>query len=312
MADSSVIQTRPAPMATPGFRAAAQHSTRILAESTGLDLCLVLRYVDQRWAIAANYPEHPLVTVDSQLGWSDAVCSKMFQRLGPPVAPRLADVPAYLDVPVVHALSARSYAGLPLLGARRELLGSICGFGYTEMQRDPRDVYEVLRAQAASLSALLVRQMDAEGRARQDDLSYAQQYSEGLTNLPDRAGWGMLLAREEARAHDSVHATAVVVISVDQVKSARRLRVVAGAIAELFADRGATVARLDGRQFGVLLPGCSEAGAASGAYEIVEALSLFGLTAHAGWATRQQSGTLQLTWAEADRRLLDSRRALTR
>lgn len=189
-----------------------------------------------------------------------------------------------LAAPLVEATGARSALFEPVL-RDRVVVGVLIVIWQSAVDRLDDATAAVLRLLAAQ-AAVAIEQ--AQMRARVDDLAL----TDGLTGLVTKRTFDEELPRELARARRSESPVCVAAVDLDHLGAFNMLRgdregdrlikesaaVWAGALREVDL-----VARLDGEEFGVLLPGCS-LGEAVEVVDRMRSLTPRGQTASAGVA----------------------------
>ncbi|WP_432572539.1 GAF domain-containing protein [Kineococcus sp. SYSU DK005] len=258
-----------------------------------------------------------------QMPCADTICHAMIAGLGPQVALDVAAVPAYAARPVVPRLGIGTYLGVPLRGAGGEVLGVLCGIGPAPAGVQAYRHLALARGHAAAVAAalegdlqLLHEQRRAEAAAALERHAFGHGLGRGrghgrgcdaLTGLPDRRGWGALLAREEERGRSHAEPALLAVIDLGPVSSARLVRRAAAGAPRAAGER-ACVARLSGRQLGVLCAGRPLAQAQGVLEGVQRAVRAAGCAAVAGQAARCAQGGLALTWQRAEDAALAARR----
>jgi GGDEF domain-containing protein len=295
----------------PDFMARAQLVTDSLVQVPGLDTWLVNRIVDEDYTIIVHTTlteiEVPTQTVELQA----TLCSRMLTGLVPQLAPEVLDIEPYAQAPLAVQFGIRAYLGFPLLSRSGELLGTVCGLGFAPLapgaQAQLERLVNVLGNQVTMLGAQLDQSLAGFSHDRETDWQIAVRRRDEVTLLPDRLGWGLMLREEDARSGRYAEPVGVVVVDVGPIKTARKLRHLAEAILQASGEK-VRVARIDGRQFGLLCAGLSPAAVSAIAAGATSACEQVGVHAFAGWAMRPQSGGTEQAWHDAERSVIIARR----
>ncbi len=98
---------------------------------------------------------------------SQAVCDHAIRQPGQLMeVPDLAGDPRFADFPVVTAMGARFYAGMPLVTPEGDALGTVCVLGH-----EPRELTPDQRAALAGLARLAMHLLEARAREREQELA---------------------------------------------------------------------------------------------------------------------------------------------
>src|SRR5688500_12072520 len=110
----------------PDFANASSSTLRLLRQQLGHDLWMVTR-VEGDDLIVLDCLDHAYgLRPGDVLPWSATLDWRMVHEQGPRVAPRVADVPAYVTAGLTSAMTIGSYAGVPMLHEGR-LFGTLTG-----------------------------------------------------------------------------------------------------------------------------------------------------------------------------------------
>lgn len=241
-----------------GFADAATAALQLLQERHPLDLWMVTRTIDNDWIVLKSADRSYDVSDGDVLAWSDSFCSRMVRGDGPNIAPKAADIPAYVDAPIGQQIPIGAYVGFPLM-RDGELYGTLCAI-------DPEPQSEELAADTGLIeliSGLLSTILDAEmanSRLQQqaDQLS-EEIHHDPVTGALNRSGWERLLERS-----DTTEQFCVVLVQFLQLRHLNESRGTAAGDHALVrageAIRRVTrgrdiVARIQGGEFGIVLTG---------------------------------------------------------
>lgn len=283
-----------------GLPAAAREVVQLLADLTGMRTWYVGRFIGEAALPLAVTRECSWLRVGEPLPWHETICRRMVTHLGPVVASDLSAVPNYSHAPLARRHGIRSYAGVPLLATRDRLLGVLAGWDDRPVGEFPPLTTRALWLFARLLTPLLESALEkdmAQFRADREDVR--RRMAETLTRVPGRRGWGLVLDGEEGRGRRHGRSSAIIVVDLGFVRSARLIQRGTQIAADAAPD--AVVARLSGRHVGILVDGA--AGIKPTARAVIEELRAAGYAARAGWACRSETLSLRATWMLAESRL---------
>ncbi|MCY1136776.1 diguanylate cyclase [Actinoplanes sp. Pm04-4] len=243
--------------------------------------------------------------------WEDSFCIHMAAGDTPAVAVDAQAVPAYAKAGVNKLINIGTYAGAAITEPDGTLFGAICGLDPEVRANDPR------LAEAEPLLVLLGRLLTAAlANDRLQDLAtnalLREQLSadtDALTGLPDRRGWQRIVERNQARFERLADPTVVAVIDLDGIKTINDTRgqatgdayIKAAAVVARRAVRDTDfVARIGGDEFGLVLPGCTPAGAEAVMSRIAAELDAAMVGASVGWAAAEPGEGLEAALDRAD------------
>ncbi|WP_129339291.1 GGDEF domain-containing protein [Cellulomonas endophytica] len=317
------MSTEPAALVHPGFPRFADAAGAVLADlqaRVGLRLWMVTRQVGGDQVVLAwrESSDGYGIGDGSVLDWGGSLCAAMVAELGPSIAPRVADVPAFAGAPVRRSAAVEAYVGVPLVEPDGGLFGTLCAFDPEPQPDTLREHEDLVRLQARLLSTVLALELDREVLRRRAEQAEQEATTDALTGVGNRRGWDRVLAAEEARCRRYAHPACVVAVDVDRLKAVndgqghfagdtllrRCAAVLAGAVRA--TDH---VARLGGDEFAVLAVETDEAGGLVEVERLRAALDAAGVAATVGLGSRTSAGTLELAWQAADADLYRRKRA---
>jgi diguanylate cyclase (GGDEF)-like protein len=234
--------------------------------------------------------------------------------------------------------NVRFYAGAPLVASDGRAVGALC-----VMDTQPHQLTDAQRAALTALSRKVValmelraanaelqhhlgerewyeRELDARGVAlREENATLAgQSRSDPLTGLANRRAFGEAL--EQALAGQDPFAFAIV--DVDHFKEINdgwghpfgdRVLVAVAAALRGAVDPGASVGRIGGEEFALVLPGCNAKQAAAYADDVRLAITRIDfdvpITASVGVTVRREADGASELYTRADAALYDGKRA---
>jgi len=300
----------------PSFSAAASSVLGYLSSAYGLGLWMVTRTAGEDWIVLSSAGDGPVAAGDV-LRWSDGLCSRMVRGLGPRVAPRVAEVPAYADAPVRQVLTIGSYVGVPLTGPTGELFGTLCAVDAAPAHQDLALAQPLFELQARLLSSLISVELLAAEEARRAQVAELRANQDALTALLNRRGWDQALLGEQERARRHASPVSVVALDLDGLKLCNDLRghnagdqllATVGRVLGSAVRHGDVVARTGGDEFAVLCAGTPEPVAQVLATRLQAALQDSGVSVSCGvGGLDPRDGSLAAAWERADRAMYDDK-----
>lgn len=235
--------------------------------------------------------------------------------------------PVLRDVPTVHSLGIRAYAGIPLRTEDGHMLGSFCAVDFKPKQWTAQDIEVLVELAHSALREIRLRKalrdaaaLNAQLRAqlhRVDELNRTLSElatTDALTGLRNRRAFGHSLQQELAMVGRRQTPLSLLVLDVDHFKRINdRFGHETGdqvltAIAQILsgcARASDIVARVGGEEFAVILPNTDAAGAreaaermraaVAGATHLVQPASI-----SIGGATLQDAEDARSLYARAD------------
>jgi diguanylate cyclase len=309
-------------MKAPDFAGASREVLSFLHQRIGMNLWMVTRTDDADWVVL-NAEDHGYGVKDGDVfRWADTFCSRMVRGDGPRIAPRVADVPAYADVPLARSLPIGAYVGVPLFNAEGELFGTLCGLNPEPMPAAIVEEQPMVEVLADMLSGLLSAELNTTALAREAETARSEALTDDLTGLANRRGWEVALAAEEERCRRYGATACVVAIELDGMKSpgvsaaAREahesLLIRAAQALRQTVRKPDTLARLDDDRFMVLGVECTTAEAMALLRRLELGLQGAELSAALGMAMRNRSNGLVDTFIRAGDAMEEHRGARAR
>ena len=311
------------PVAAPAGRGAPQDFTDTAEQTVAglaevgndLGMWFVSRVTDGVYTPLAASGGGASAAIGTQYDWNQTLCRNILPNGGTGGSAVSTDLTAEPS-PAIRALAesygSRAYAGAPILGSDGRLLGTLCGVSPEPLpggrHGDVSHWHTLVRSHARTLGSGLETALDRLNQARIEDYGLALQSRDSITGLVDRQGWGLLLSREDERATRLAEPDGIVLVDIGQVRTARALRRAADAVREAVGT-DAALARIGGRQFGLLGAGVRPEDTAALAARVDAALQAADCTAALGWAVRSGTGGLLDTWWRAEDALLRARSA---
>ncbi|HVF20885.1 MAG TPA: sensor domain-containing diguanylate cyclase [Mycobacteriales bacterium] len=294
--------------ATPEFAAAARSVLRLLRDQLGHDLWMVTR-VDGDDLLVVEcldfaYGLRPGVV----LPWTATLDWQLVHGHGPPVAPSVADVPAYADAALTRHLRIGSYAGVPLVHGG-VVVGTLTGLHPEALPASVAGLLPTVETLAGLLAALLAAEVRAYDATRRAARAEAEATVDTLTQLGNRLAWTKALSEEDTRCRRYGHSAVVVSVDLDGLKwtndrfghdAGDRLLRDAALVLRRVSRMCDQVARVGGDEFAVLAVEAGEEQGGALLERLREALRGAGVEASLGIAVSDPASTLQETWQDAD------------
>ena len=309
-------------MKAPDFAGASREVLTFLHQRIGMDLWMVSRADNEDWVVLAAEDHGYGIQEGDVFRWADTFCSRMVRGDGPRVAPSTADVPAYAAMPLAAQLPIGAYVGVPLVDARGELFGTLCGINPKPMPAAIADEQPMVEVFADMLSGLLSAELNTTAMAREAETARSEALTDALTGLANRRGWEVALAAEEERCRRYGATACIVAIELDGMKApgvswAARdaydaVLVRAAQALRQTVRKPDTLARLDDDRFVVLGVECTTAEAMALLRRLEQGVQGAELSAALGMAMRNRSSGLFDTFDRAIDAMVEHRDARAR
>ncbi|PRY13338.1 hypothetical protein [Kineococcus rhizosphaerae] len=289
------------------LRRSARQVVDALAVTSGLETWYVGRLDGAAVLPLAVSDEATGVLVGRRTPWSDTVCRRVVNGLGPAVAPDITLVPNYVRAPAATALRMTAYAGTALRDDDGRLLGTLAGWSSRPDVVVVPGLQALLEAFAGLLTQALAAEVAADDAQREADrLSVRRDAADKVTALSSRVGWGALLQQEDRRTAERGLPVALLVVDVGRVRSSTRLQKATEVVVRALPE--ATVSRLTARQFGAIVTDAEPDEVEATVREVTATLRAAGFEATGAWATSGEAHDLSQVWTLAEQRLYRARR----
>lgn len=289
------------------LRRSARQAVEALAASSGLTTWYLGRIDGLAMLPLAVSDEATGVVAGRRIPWSDTVCRRMVNGLGPAVAPDITLVPNYVRAPSAIALGMTAYAGTALRDGDGRLLGAMAGWNSRPGTVVQPGLELLMTAFAELLSQALAAEVAADAAQRAADrASVRRDATDRVTELSSRVGWGALLQQEDRRTVERGVPVALLVVDLGRVRSSSRLQKATETVVRALPD--ATVSRLTARQFGAILPDVDPEEVEASERGLTTALRAAGFDATGAWAASGEADDLSAVWTLAEQRLYRARR----
>jgi diguanylate cyclase len=300
------------------FETAAHAVLAFLHRRLGFDLWMVTRTEGDDWIVLQAEDHGYQVKSGTVFRWADSFCSRMVQGLGPRIAPRSDDVPAYASAPIAQQVTIGAYVGMPLRRADGELFGTLCAIHPAARPQEIVEEQELVEMLSALLSTLLEAELQSLDQTRRTEHALAEALIDPLTGLYNRRGWSRLLAGEESRCRRYGSPATVIAIDLDKLKivndalghfAGDELIARAAAVIQAVARSHDVAARVGGDEFALLAVACDPHGTGIVVSRLREAFADAGIEASIGSARRDPAQGLQQAWEDADSAMYDNKRS---
>ena len=292
----------------PDFANAARETLRLLRRELGHDLWMVTRLDGDDLVVLDCLDSAYRMRSGDVLPWSATLDWRMAHDLGPRVAPRVADVPAYVTAPLAATMRVGSYVGVPLLH-EGELFGTLTGLHPDPLPDSVTAALPTVELLGSLLSAVLTLELKASQVIRRAERAEVEAHVDPLTQLGNRLAWTKVLLDEESRCRRFGRPACVISVDLDGLKRANdalghdagdRLLRDAALVLRRVTRMCDQVARVGGDEFAVLAVEASEIEGRVLLDRLARALAEAGVEASLGMAVRDGHTTLDDAWKAAD------------
>ena len=294
------------------FQSAAEAVLQFLHERIGFQLWMVTRVEGNEWIVLHAEDHGYDVSSGKVFCWLDSYCSRMIKGLGPRVAPKSNDVPAYHTAPIGQQVSIAAYIGVPMYQEDGTLFGTLCAVDPEPQPEKIADELPLIELLASMLSSILHADLKAQAEIRLAGMADREAITDSLTGLYNRRGWDRLLEAEEARCQRYAYPACVLSIDLNNLTEVNdkfghaqgdaTLMNVAAVLQQ--ATRGSdVVARMESDEFAVLAVECDPAGGKALIKRIHRLMAERSITVSIGLAYRSAKSTLQSALEVADERM---------
>jgi diguanylate cyclase (GGDEF)-like protein len=297
---------------------AAETALELLREKVGLQFWMMTRIQGDDLIILSSTGEGFGLKNGEAIPWPDSLCWRMIRGIGPRVAPKVADIPAYASTPLAHLLKIGAYIGAPLLLSDGKVYGAVCGMDTQSKSEDLAQQQWLVDMVAGLLSAVVSREKQAaEGAAQNEADAGDETLIDHLTQAFNRRAWDRILKSEEARCARHSRSACVICVDIDSLRSVNEAQgrdkgdALLARTAQVLkrATRGYdVVARTGEDEFAVLAVECGLKGAKGIFDRLNSGLVKEGIKATLGISVRNSSSGLPRTFEEALNTLINAKR----
>lgn len=291
------------------FSSAAQAILEFLHARMGFRQWMVTRTEGEDWIVLAAKGDSYDIGPGKVFEWSDSFCSRMVQDLGPRIAPRADEIPAYAIAPIREKVEIGAYIGVPLTRHDGSLFGTLCAIDPAPQDKQVVEEQALVELLADLLSGLLQAELAMTDAIRRAERAETEAAHDPLTQLYNRRGWDYLIEREESRCRRYGHPACVVYVDLDDMKQVNDTQ--GHAAGDLYLQRAAAVllesvrssdvvARLGGDEFAILGAESDAAACATLIAHVRKKLHEAGIAASLGGSTRTAGRNLEQACRDAD------------
>ena len=238
----------------PEFDAAARATLHHLSDRFDLPLWTIARRQSDGWRVLYQAGQLGGVVKGARLPWSD-LCTALVEGAGPPVAPVVAEVPAYAEALAPRTAAVRhlavlagsvtslhsptefvpeavgtdlaggfdehapvrvgAFIGVPVQLEDGTVFGVLSGIDQSPQPPELAAELPLVRLLARLLGTVLTAELRAEETARDAERVEAESGRDALTGLVNRQSWDWLLRAEDERARRYGSPAAVVSIDLE-------------------------------------------------------------------------------------------------
>lgn len=299
------------------FSSAGQAILSHLRGHLGFALWVITRVDGDDWIV--------LQTLDNGLGvargdvvrFSETLCSRMVRGLGPNIATRVADTPAYVTADQASSLGVAAYIGVPILLDDGTLFGTLAGFDTSAHPADLSMELPLVKLFARLLATELSHELREEDTKRKSERAELENDADTLTGVGSRDLWDRMLPHEEERCARYGHAACVISVDLDDLDAIRstegfergdELLVKAATAIRNSCRTNDIVARVGEDDFAILAVECDTLSGARLIRRLERAFVDRGVKATLGLAGRDPSQGLEPAWHDAMRLVIERKR----
>lgn len=182
------------------FEDAAGSILEFIQQRYGFRVCMVTRMQRDRWTVLRVEGESDRISVGDDFNWHDSICSRMIRDEGPRIAPRISDVPAYVDAPMRSRFDVKSYIGIPVQAGCGKFIGTLCAIDDAEHPELDDSELPLLELLAALLAGYVRQEIASNELERRNERFRFEAMTDALTHLPNRRAWQEKIAKEQQRS----------------------------------------------------------------------------------------------------------------
>lgn len=288
----------------------------LLYQRLGFKTLMVTRTIEDDWIVVRALDQGEPVEPGEIFSWSDSICCRMVQDLGPMMAGDVEEIPAYRDAPIRQIVPCRSYFGFPLVAKDGRLLGTLCGMDPDPRRSQIESEMSLMMTFAQSLGMFLDAKLELVQQEREMKRVVSEAHHDSLTGLLNRRGWDAALLAEEQRHALYISPGAILMIDMDRLKEINDTQghqagdeAIIACVEAIKSELGEhdVAARLGGDEFAVLLTETSGREARKRHLRMVNALYEHGVEASVGIGIRTASISFAKAAASADKMMYASK-----
>ena len=300
------------------FETATRAVLNFVRQELDLEMALLSRRVDDDYLVLVADDVRGDLHDGDVFAWEDTFCARVVDGRAPMIAPRVDDVPAFVEARAIHGSDLQSYVGVPITGAAGDVIAILCG-GSSRAKSDAFAAkLPVTQLLADLLGGMLRQERELAAAVRTAERAQVHASTDSLTGLGNRRHWDTMLTAEAERFRRYGSPYAVIMIDLDGLKHVNDLQghaagdeliCLTAEVLTALVRPSDTIARLGGDEFVILAVECDRNGAQALSTRLDDAFAAAGLRASAGMAVAAPNGTAAETVNAADRAMYESKRA---
>ena len=298
------------------FETAAANVLDELHARFGFQLWMITRTEADDWIVLHARDEGYNVSAGDVFRWTDSFCSLMVHGLGPCVALRSGDIPAYAGAPIGRQVPIGAYVGVPMTRSEGDLFGTLCAINPEPICGEVDLTFVELMSRL--LMTLFEKEFNAAASTRWTERVKTDETTDTATGLFNRRGWDELLVREERRCERFAHPVCVLAIAPlegegggdGDMGAAPKLKLAARVVNAVVRESDA-VARLEQDELLILAADCNQRGAEALVGRLQSALDTARIEVGMGLAMRSPALSLPGATRDALRMMRENVRRLS-
>ncbi|MFO0943014.1 MAG: hypothetical protein U0930_19930 [Pirellulales bacterium] len=133
----------------------------------------------------------------AQIKWTDSICYRMVEGLGPNIAPDLERVPAYKQAPIAQRIPISAYIGFPLLDSDGQLFGTLAAIDPLPQSDELLKSERTLQLFSKLISTHI--SLDLQIRSQSEKSDTLDEILDPETKLLSHFGWSRFLEAQNRR-----------------------------------------------------------------------------------------------------------------
>lgn len=200
----------------PSFEHAASDVLQHLHHKLGFAFWAISRSEEDELELIVTLDKHYGVQQGARIKWTDSICCRMVDGLGPNIAPDLDHVPAYKQAPIAQRFPISAYIGFPLWDSDGQLFGTLAAVDPKPQTKDLIESESTFQLFSRLISTHL--SLDLQVRSQSDKCIEFEGIIDSETKLLNNLGWNRLLRARQRRAESNGLNSYVVSITFDSVE----------------------------------------------------------------------------------------------
>ena len=208
------------------FESASRGVLAFLHKRLGFGLWMVTRTEGNDWIVLYSEDHGYGVKDGAVFRWADSFCSQMVQGLGPCIAPKSSEIPAYANAPIGRQVPIGSYIGVPISDADGSLFGTLCAIDPLSMPDSLVDELPLIELLGRMLSSLLSNELKAVALQRRVERNNSMSSVDLVTGLLNCQGWEKVSDAEERRCRIYGHPACIISIRIADIQQLNEAQIV--------------------------------------------------------------------------------------